>query len=584
MIHEIRDKSLIEIIKNSAREIGGKTLGAYALMAVLLVVITTTFILAQKRQTIIQNASYNATNHSFLATFDGDPTAPEKFVNTQDYNDFDVQVHSRDSGTWQTLEPVMAEHGTDCMASPDNMAFPTHLISNYDETVFHCKNHLMTTIHAGGYGLIVLTPNAMADNSSGTSVVQFDLSTLRMSVRDWVDVWITPFNENLTLPFDQGNVDLQGIPKTGIHIIMSAFNGQSTFRAYYIQNYVETELQDCWWCTIDQYLPQGESAATRQKFQLTWSKTHVKFEMLPSATSTGATWVDDNTPDLGFTKGVVQFAHHSYNPDKDNSCIAPNPSVNGVSTCSTWHWDNLSVSPAVPFTIIKADKRYVNSTTDWQKITFNSPAPVGSYLRFSAVGEPLLSFDNGATSQVLSTQTSSQEALNNGEVLWGHAASFFTPIPEGTQSVYIKLRAHPGNWYTEQYGMIAQDFAIWSDTLSQSGATPTATSQPSPTVQITPTPTSAPTATLTPSPTPTPTATPTPTSPPTPTSIPTATPTPTAIPQKQGDVNGDNKIDIQDLSYLLTHWNKNDAPTADFNHDGTINISDLSILLSNWGK
>lgn len=445
MVHEIRDKNLFELIKNSAREIGGKTLGAYALMAFLLIAITATFIFAQKRQTVVQNASYNATNHSFLATFDGDPTAPERFVNTLDYNDFDVQVHSRDQGTWYTLEPLMAEHGTDCAASPDNAAFPTHMINSYEDAVFHCKNHLMTSIHAGGYGLIVLTPNTMADNSSGTAIVQFDMSTLRMSARDWIDLWITPYKENVVLPFDQGNVDLQGFAKTGVHINMSIFNGETTFRGYYAQNYVETEISDCWWCTIKQYLPQGESAATRQTFKLTWNKTHVKFEMLPSSTSNGVVWVDGDIPDLGFNQGVVQFGHHSYNPDKDDSYIAPVPTVNGMSTCSTWHWDNISVSPAVPFTVIKADKRYVDSTSAFQKITFNSPAPANAYLRFAAVGQPLLSYDNGTTFTPLTTQPSSQEGLHNGEVLWGHAASFFTPIPQGNQSVYIKLKTYPGS-------------------------------------------------------------------------------------------------------------------------------------------
>lgn len=543
MVHEIKQKSLIALIRQSAKEIGYRTVGAYAFMAVLVVVVALTFILTQQRQSIVQNAAYDPSTQTFKVTFDGDPTAPEPFFQSPESQNFDIQVHSRDPGTWYNPEQLMAEHGTDCTASPDNMAFPTHLVSSYTDMLFHCKNHLMTSIHAGGYGLIELTPNAMVDNSTGTATVQFELSTLRMSVRDWVDIWITPFNDNLALPFDQGSVDLQGIPKTAVHITMSQFNGQTTFRGYTVQNYVETELEDCWWCTIDQYLPQGESAATRQTFKLTWSNNHLKFEMLPSATSTGVTWVDAATPDLGFSRGVVQFGHHSYNPDKDSSCIAPNPSVNGISTCSTWHWDNINLTPAIPFTVIKADKRYADSTSDWQKVTFNSPAPANAYLRFAAVGEPLLSLDGGTTSKALPTQPSSQEALNSGEVLWGHAASFFTPIPEGTQSVFIKLRAHPGSWYTENYGMIAQDFAIWSADSSTSPAStsptptsvaatntptpvPNATATPLPTSTPSPIPTRTPTPTMTPTPTPTKIPTPTPTQAVTPTPIP-VTPTPT---------------------------------------------------------
>ncbi len=54
---------------------------------------------------------------------------------------------------------------------------------------------------------------------------------------------------------------------------------------------------------------------------------------------------------------------------------------------------------------------------------------------------------------------------------------------------------------------------------------------------------------------------------------------------KKGDLNGDGKVNITDLSILLTNWGKpNPTPAqGDLNGDGKINISDLSILLSNWG-
>jgi alpha-L-arabinofuranosidase len=115
--------------------------------------------------------------------------------------------------------------------------------------------------------------------------------------------------------------------------------------------------------------------------------------------------------------------------------------------------------------------------------------------------------------------------------------------------------------------MILSAGTIVSKTPTPTPISPTATPTP------TPTPSPSPTSTITPTPTQFPTSTPTPT-----------TPTPTPVLQKPGDANADNKVDIQDLSILLSHWNKNDAPTADFNQDGIINITDLSILLSNWGK
>jgi|GEM_PF-2636302 len=51
---------------------------------------------------------------------------------------------------------------------------------------------------------------------------------------------------------------------------------------------------------------------------------------------------------------------------------------------------------------------------------------------------------------------------------------------------------------------------------------------------------------------------------------------------KLGDLNGDNKVDIYDLSILLPRWGTSDA-TADLNKNGSVDIFDLSTLLSHWG-
>ena len=48
-----------------------------------------------------------------------------------------------------------------------------------------------------------------------------------------------------------------------------------------------------------------------------------------------------------------------------------------------------------------------------------------------------------------------------------------------------------------------------------------------------------------------------------------------------GDVNGDDAVNITDLSILISNWNGTDA-ASDVNSDGVVNIFDLSILLSHW--
>jgi|GEM_PF-1963532 len=52
---------------------------------------------------------------------------------------------------------------------------------------------------------------------------------------------------------------------------------------------------------------------------------------------------------------------------------------------------------------------------------------------------------------------------------------------------------------------------------------------------------------------------------------------------KIGDLNGDNKVDVSDLSILLSRWGTSDT-TADLNKNGSVDILDLSILLSKWGS
>jgi len=50
----------------------------------------------------------------------------------------------------------------------------------------------------------------------------------------------------------------------------------------------------------------------------------------------------------------------------------------------------------------------------------------------------------------------------------------------------------------------------------------------------------------------------------------------------EGDINHDGKVNVFDLSTLLSNWGKTGANASDLNGDGVVNILDLSILLSGW--
>ena len=49
-----------------------------------------------------------------------------------------------------------------------------------------------------------------------------------------------------------------------------------------------------------------------------------------------------------------------------------------------------------------------------------------------------------------------------------------------------------------------------------------------------------------------------------------------------GDLNGDHKVNVFDLSIFLSHFNK--AGSGDFNNNGKVDIFDLSVLLSHYGQ
>ena len=54
-----------------------------------------------------------------------------------------------------------------------------------------------------------------------------------------------------------------------------------------------------------------------------------------------------------------------------------------------------------------------------------------------------------------------------------------------------------------------------------------------------------------------------------------------------GDANGDGRVDINDLTMLLTNYGKTAGmgwSTGDFNGDGNVDINDLTIVLTNFGK
>ena len=375
----------------------------------------------------------------WFSFFDGTPTSPQPY----NPSSWDVVVHSRDMPTWKQLLPMAAHHGADCAGAP-----ASHQITNYQDAVFLCNGHIMTSIFADGYGLISLTPNQLVDFAGGEAVIKFDMSTFRSSTRDWVSIWLTPFDDAFPLPLQEWLPDLAGEPRRAIQVEMGVYNGQTNFRAFNIKNHNGEDLPTKSWLGYESFLTT--SAVRRDPFELRITRTSLKFGM----PTYNHWWVDTTFADLGWDRAVLQLVHHSYNPLKD---CAP-----GSCAPNTWHWDNVSISRAVPFTMIKGDLPWVDPSSR-RYVQFGQAAPSNAYLRFAGIGNNLeVSFNGGASwqaAQMKAIEKNQEEAFK----------PYWMPIPAGTTRVDFRgARWFAGDW------MVRAPVA-WSQSAAAAAPTPTLT-------------------------------------------------------------------------------------------------------------
>lgn len=426
----------------------------------------------------------------FLETWDGQPSSPQPWKPA----DWDVTIFDNDAGTPHQLEVMDAHHGTDCASPP-----ALHRTSgSFDDAVFLCSDHLMTAMYAG-YGAIALTPPVLVDFTSGEAIVRWDMSTLRTENRDWVEVWLTPWGEDLQLNGNDGQSPRNGIAIVLGHTMDHPIWFVNVWRDGVPVRYGRDEPSYATFLT--------PSASRRDTFELRVSRTHLRFGM----PAYNQFWTDQDIPALPWTMGAVQLSHHSYSAGKDCPGMVITPGVCGPDT---WHWDNLSLSPAVPFTILRADRRYVDKASP-QVVRFPQGAPPQAFLRFGMRGSAEVSFDGGATWRAPGIPQPPRVGFDE--------YSTETSIPAGVQEVRFRS---PGGGTGN---FLVRDISIWSQAAPGDEPLPTLT--PLPTFTAAP-PTMTATSSSTPAaPTTTPAA---PTA--SPTEAPSSTPLPTGTPEAKATV------------------------------------------------
>lgn len=399
------------------------------------------------------------------------------------------------------MYPMEADHGPNCEPPP-----ATHHISTGTEGVYQCADHIMTAVF-NGYAAVYMTPDQLLDFSNGPATLSWRMSTQRTSARDWVDVVLMPFDTN-----DQLNFDDRHVPRDAVHISLGGeAGGSNVFSPFIYRNFQRDPLSFSWYnMEWERFLTP--SATRRDLFTVQLSRTHLRVGM----PEYGKYWVDtDINPPLDWDQAVVQLNQRSYNAAK--AC-----DFDGTCGPDTWHWSDVTLAPAKPFTIIPANLNHVDERTA-HIVSFPQPAPANAFLRFAGDHTIEYSLDGGATwlKPIIQGPPIPSSNPEIGQQYW-------TPVPAGTINVMFR----GFNQGSVHWGALG--IALWSNgeptTLPPTATPPSAT----------PTPTVTPGATATPTPGTTPTATPvSPTASPTPTATPTPGTTPTApVCSVSGTVNG----------------------------------------------
>jgi hypothetical protein len=346
---------------------------------------------------------------AFCESFDRIATAaPADFAGRR----WQIHQNVTDYKRWRTGDAVHAQHGTDCGPPP-----ATHLANRWGEYVFVCRNHLMTARNAPSYGATYLMPNVQANWSRRRAIVAWDVSTLKMSSRDWIDVWITPFNNLLTVPIDEAAPDTyQGHPRNAIHVRNSS--DARSWTVTVIRDFRKVRSR-----TFDLPTSVKPSATERSAFELRIRRHRLRFGM-----PTRNRWITLRAT-APFTKGVVQWAQHSYNPTKDNAGVP-----------ATWHWDNFFVTPASRLATTRVSPgRVIADNGDVRRLRFAAPARAGARLAFGGVCRIDINFGNG-------WQRARKQPASRGNSKKEFSASYLLRVPAGARSARVRFSGD--GWYT----------------------------------------------------------------------------------------------------------------------------------------
>ncbi len=403
------------------------------------------------------------TGRLFRETFTGEPASPESRMNALP-GWFAQPIMQGTSGWDLAPEPMDAQHDMNCGPPP-----ATHRITTYAETVYSCKNHLMTAINPPSQGtasgIVSLKPDHMVDLTRGEAVVKVDVSTLSPSAGDWWEIWITPPEDQLVAPTDHWFHQV-GPPRRAVYFQVVDSGPRKYWLGKVFDDYRYAGGHEFFWLGPDIRPLVSLSDTRRDTYELRITRDRVK--MLVESTVTGEMKQVDEfaiPPGVLGDSAVVQFQQSNYEPEKNGKAGCTLDHCPSITKPATWHWDNVEISPAVPYHLIGTQEYQIWAESPSKTIHFDEPAPSGAdllFVAFSKGNAPELSFDGGLTW----TPAPFVKAANDGPGIgWSGDPDLLTyriPVPEGATSAEIRGRdicstcGYDRRWAAQNFHLVAR--------------------------------------------------------------------------------------------------------------------------------
>ena len=270
-----------------------------------------------------------------------------------------------------------------------------HPVVRYEDMIYACADHLMTSAYATGASKLTLTPNHLLDTSAGTGTVEFAVSTYRTAGRDYWQLDLTPLQTHLQLPEGDVVADANGKAVNGFNINTALDEGPNGIADILGKiNVFRTLLMKDGKFLIDgDYIQPGDINAEYKRAQIANPGNPERLELYADAPQ-GENWVITHS---SYNQVMYDYLDGDNNPDITLHNVTDNRTrarfrltVDKTPQNGAWnadHWDQISlcmpdygngcvgeyIVPELPVELLVQFTHYAYNTTKSCTINVNQP-------------------------------------------------------------------------------------------------------------------------------------------------------------------------------------------------------------------